>query len=726
MKITIKLLSDLCTASGETHNSMVDTDIVYDEYGIPYIPAKRIKGCIREAALEMMEMGLIEQLQYLKIFGKEGNQRSGFSLSNAYIQDYDKTVQILRALHSSKAKGLSLQQNVLNEYADTRTQTAIDLETGVADKNSLRTIRVARKGLILEADCNIINPENFKVLQQAVSLVKHMGVSRSRGLGLVDMRLDKISHSERPHVKVNKAQLKEYNKLRYKIYLKSAMICKSAQGNQAVSEDYIAGSKVLGVIAELLGSEKYRKVMSEGEELIVSNAYITYGGKRCIPGRSSLQKKKDQSWASDGVMDVWDMLYEESRKATAGIQMTPANIDYISTDGRKVDVETEISYHHQRPENKSVGRATGKNDGSGFYQLCSIRAGQTFSGYIYANKHQAEVILDALERAGEIRMGYGRSSEFGAVDLVVDEIAEDKVNDVTKAGQYESDKYVHDAVITLVSDAILYNEHGIPTTEISEFVKYLRKVLRVEDIELANGVSPYLKFVTTGGFNVTWGKRKPIHQTLGKGSTFMIHSDIGMCMEDLKDIFVGERVSEGFGEILAEKQRDAKILVRKPESRDKSANVALDDSEEIVQKLLLAEFGRRMQGTVRTCVKEKSKFYEQNKNGLNAAIVKLRGIYRDVPDYQEMLSQVEGIEKDDKNKLCTEIVRNVNPDQIKKMIEQEMLEEYGMRVVLPWSDSQLYKQTYRAYITELKYFVKKLEDHSRKVQEGGEGNGRKL
>ena len=323
-------------------------------------------------------------------------------------------------------------------------------------------------------------------------------------------------------------------------------------------------------------------------------------------------------------------------------------------------------------------------------------------------------------------MGYGRSSEFGAVDLVVDEIAEARVNDVTKAGQYESDKYVHDAVITLVSDAILYNERGIPTTEISEFVKYLRKVLRVEDIELANGVSPYLKFATTGGFNVTWGKRKPIHQTLGKGSTFMIHSDIGMCMEDLKDIFVGERVSEGFGEILAEKQRDAKILVRKPESRDKSANVALDDSEEIVQKLLLAGFGRRMQGTVRTCVKEKSKFYEQNKNGLNAAIAKLRGIYRDVPDYQEMLSQVEGIEKDDKNKLCTEIVRNVNPDQIKKMIEQEMLEEYGMRVVLPWSDSQLYKQTYRAYITELKYFVKKLEDHSRKVQEGGEGNGRKL
>ena len=59
MKITIKLLSDLCTCSGETYNSVVDMDVVYDENGIPYIPAKRIKGCIREAALEMKEMGKI-------------------------------------------------------------------------------------------------------------------------------------------------------------------------------------------------------------------------------------------------------------------------------------------------------------------------------------------------------------------------------------------------------------------------------------------------------------------------------------------------------------------------------------------------------------------------------------------------------------------------------------------------------------------------------------------
>lgn len=93
MKIKIELLSDLCTCSGETYNSMVDMDVVYDENGIPYIPAKRLKGCVRESALEMQELGIITAEEYEKIFGREGNVRSAFSLSNAYILDFDEAVE---------------------------------------------------------------------------------------------------------------------------------------------------------------------------------------------------------------------------------------------------------------------------------------------------------------------------------------------------------------------------------------------------------------------------------------------------------------------------------------------------------------------------------------------------------------------------------------------------------------------------------------------------------
>ena len=54
--ITINLLSDLAVGAGESYQSGVDQDIVYDDFGFPYIPAKRLKGCIRESALEQEEL----------------------------------------------------------------------------------------------------------------------------------------------------------------------------------------------------------------------------------------------------------------------------------------------------------------------------------------------------------------------------------------------------------------------------------------------------------------------------------------------------------------------------------------------------------------------------------------------------------------------------------------------------------------------------------------------
>lgn len=77
---------------------MVDTDVVYDKYGIPYIPAKRIKGCIREAALELLEFGLISKDTYEKLFGKEGDQQSGFSMSNAYLKEHTALVAVAEHL----------------------------------------------------------------------------------------------------------------------------------------------------------------------------------------------------------------------------------------------------------------------------------------------------------------------------------------------------------------------------------------------------------------------------------------------------------------------------------------------------------------------------------------------------------------------------------------------------------------------------------------------------
>lgn len=687
MKLEIKLLSDMCTYSGETYNSLVDMDVVYDQNGIPYIPAKRIKGCIREAALEMQEMDLISREQYEELFGKEGNHRSAFSLSNAYLKDYAAIMSVV-----GKYQGTDLvnPQNLLEQYTDIRVQTAVDLETGVADKNSLRTMRVIRKGLEFEAECSL-KREDEQILRAAVSLVKHMGVSRSRGLGLVRMELKKEDNQKAKHVLVKKEQSGARNKIGYRITLKSTMVCKSPQGNQAETQDYIAGSKVLGLLAGALGDSEYRGLM-EQHEIMVSNAYIMNDRKRCLPARVSLQKEKDQSFDADGSMMIKDMLYDPD---VSGRQMTPAGISYMDAENHVANVITEISYHHQRPMDKSVGHATGL-DGSSFYQLCGISPGQSFGGYIYADRDAAEKIMDAMSTVGSIRMGYGKSSEFGVVDFVLDSVTSVEA----------SESMMHDAIVTLGSDVILYNENGMPSTELRVLRTYLEQILSVGDLEITH---PFLEFSLIGGYNVTWQRRKPAFYALGKGSVFWLHSDTGFNAERLRTQFIGERTSEGYGELIVEEpMKTSDFCIHKQGLSNKVNMHETNREQDVMKQLLQAEFERRTEPYIRYTLKKQGSFLKNEKN-INAVIAKLRIIFKNETSYEAMQKQVEGIEDAEKKRVSGQILELVVPENVESVISQAIEQDYRITFENQWDESKLFKKVYRTYLTELKYFAKALE-----------------
>lgn len=699
MKIRIELLSDLCTYSGETYNSLVDMDVIYDEYGIPYIPAKRIKGCIREAALEMQELGVISAEEYHRLFGKEGNQKSTFWLSNAYIKDYK---QILSSLKKFQLKELATPQNVLEQYTSMRTQTAVNLENGVADKTSLRTMRVVNKGVVFEAEC-AVQEEDKKNFRNAVSLVKHMGVSRTRGLGLISMVVDekdeekakKKWEKKREVLLAFKDQVGEHNRLEYQIHLNSAMMCKSAQGNQAVTQDYIAGSKVLGLLASKMGEEKYRELM-EKEGFQVSNAYIMSESSRCIPGRISLRKVKDQSYEENGTITLMDALCGTTG---TGKQMTAAGADYMDSENRICEVTTEISYHHQRPKNKAIGKATGLDDGSGFYQLCAICADQTFGGYIYADKESAETILDTLAERKEIRMGYGKSSEFGAIDLNITNIRTPEVHS----------EQVNDAVVTLASDVILYNENGMLTTDTETLKEYLEDMVNAADLEIRR---PFLRYETVGGYNTTWKCRKPIFHALGKGSVFVLHSDQGFDLDLLNRQFIGERVAEGYGELYAEPLKDTVEVQAKKSGKYPYQKAEQTESEqtELIKKLLDAEFERRIGYEIRKRL-GKEKDIERSKdkeNVLRAAVAKMRVMFKNENSYEAMKKQVDAIESDEKRALCQSLLCLVVPQDLKTEISKDMTEAYGQEFSCQWTETELYKKIYRIYISELKYLAKAL------------------
>lgn len=672
MIISIKLLSDLCCYSGEVYNTTVDTDVVYDDYGLPYIPAKRLKGCIREAALELYEMGLMPH--YNAIFGKEGSDASAFTISNARVENYDAKVKELKQFEKTDFVN---QQNVLSLYTYLRTQTAVDTNTGTAIENSLRTLRVLKKGLIFNANVDLENSEYFEEFKNAVSMVKHMGVSRTRGLGLVELKIKNNLSASVKHVLFKENELKNENMISYTIHLKSPLICKSAQGNQAKTEDYIAGSKALGLIARSMGSGAYQKIMND---IVVSNAYVSLNGNRSLPGRNSLQKIKNQSYV-DGKMDIVDMMYFKNDNDKE--QRTPANIDYMTEKNEVLSVEEQISYHHQRPSDKSIGRATSRE--GQFYQLASICESQTFKGWIYANRETAKQIMNAVSKLGQVRMGYGRNSEFGQIDFTLDSV-ENATN---------KEILIHDADLLLASDVILYNDNGMLVADVNVLKDYLNAYFGVDDIEID---TPFISYNTIGGFNVTWKRKKQIFSALAKASCMKIHSDSGFKASYNHSYFVGERISEGFGEIILEKtKKNDRVCVYKPVEEERSLNK--DANLDIMNELLEKELEKRMDARVRDVVSKNSMSSDQ----LNPALSKLRLLFRTKSDYNEMKNEFEQLESANKGK-CTNLMKDL-PMDVLSDLEKEIQNEYT-NFKLCWSEEKKFRKLYSAYIRELKYRVK--------------------
>ena len=295
--------------------------------------------------------------------------------------------------------------------------------------------------------------------------------------------------------------------------------------------------------------------------------------------------------------------------------------------------------------------------------------------------------MERIAECGEIRMGYGKSSEFGAVEFEL--VCAEPLKTVSKT--------CTDAIVTLASDVLLYNEMGMLTTDVRVLEKTLREMTGAKDLILSH---PFLKFETIGGFNVTWKQRKPVFHALGKGSTFLIHSEKGIDIGTLNGAFAGERVSEGFGELLAEELPESLNVTEK----------SLDYA--VIQKLLEAEFDRRMQEKVREKLETKKAEYKKNVEGLNAAVAKLRIIFKGEETYEKMKGQAEEIEKEEKNDLCNMLINLINPEDVK------MQQYYRLLSETPENEDKLYekmsevlckdpyKDVYKAYLAELKYFVK--------------------
>lgn len=518
-QLKIELLSDMCVSDGGVYNSVLDTDICHDRYGFPFIPAKRLRGCLRECALELCEWG--RDVSAEKLFGKagshlKGDHRSAVRMGNAYLEGYAELRAEAQA-HTEAGSVIFHTQNVLNHYSYIRTQTSINYKTGVAEDASLRTMRVANKGLIFFADVEMPEDEAIKKqLEDCCAIFKHIGIARTRGLGEIQATLVPAVSEMNEENEIPAALEEGADYLAYTITLEEPMICKSVNGGEARTLDYIEGSKVLGLIGGQLknAGEDFLDFMNKGE-LFCSNAYITERGRHLteVPaGYFSIKNNKT---------DYIDKAYERGKgqeaAAQSGIQLHPMKHCYAGLDenGNLIcrSVRVEERYHHRRPEDKSIGRAMESDSAnSHFYQISSMEAGQTLAGYIYGDPAQIEQIYRLLSQKNIYYMGYGRSSEYGKVQVRITE---------TRKGALKTQLY-KDFRVKLEAPAIIYNENAMYSTDVRDLIEEVEAVLGIKTGQ-GDEVRKFVGYTTVGGYNVTWGARKPVIEAFDKGSELIFH-----------------------------------------------------------------------------------------------------------------------------------------------------------------------------------------------------------
>ncbi len=194
LKLIITLESDTLPASGEGYGDIIDNDAVFDENGIPFIPAKRIKGLLRDSLKELEETaaGIIPKHIDL-IFGIKGSDKPApVHFSNLFPAGYEKIKDW--AEYYIKNNFIS-PEDIRSQYSNIRTQTKLS-EKGTAEEHSLRTIRVLDKGLVFEgeilAECG---EAEEKLLALAAANLKMLGTKRNRGYGRIKAEITENGNS---------------------------------------------------------------------------------------------------------------------------------------------------------------------------------------------------------------------------------------------------------------------------------------------------------------------------------------------------------------------------------------------------------------------------------------------------------------------------------------------------------------------------------------------------
>lgn len=644
-ELMITLKSDLCMGSGYSYAGIISSDICYDKYGIPYIPAKRLKGTLREAA----ELIGVPDADIKRLFGERSGsvfdengkyRQQGIRLNNAYINNYEKIYNALNHLDEDYRTYIT-PQSILEQFTVVKAQTKIDSASGVAKDQSLRFTRAVKQYSPLEegkemqfiAEVELAGfheddeKKMYECFQNIVKAMRNIGMNRNRGMGSVKCTLRDSVNTDHSMVNLDwNEDDEEIYKLTYRIRNVAPLVLNA--DNNYETEKYISGQVAMGYFAAayLKEGNPADEVFADlflRNQVIFSGLYPCEGKKVFYPAPSFIKcLKRTKKYVN--VSKNTDDIISESANNNELTKYLPEDgnqpkrlngkfvyIERVNNDKEtkkaedlpeqkcsnyKIqvkEVQTDIVYHHTKKS----------EEGDFLYSQEVIRPQQTFVGTIIGKGKHIRKINELLSK-GTLKFGRSKTSQYGTC-VLENEPSIERMN--PKKQIYSAGTEI---LVTLQSDGIFMNESGY-TVRCDEVKDKIAKTLGIEarvkecakneNESTVNNENPeYLEIESRKliGFYSKWNLKRQAIPVVCAGSTFSFILDSDLEIKDI-DLYVGERNGDGYGKIKIYENDGGYCVTELNNSvtREKENNslpVEMYDAVTLCKRILLKEMRERL------------------------------------------------------------------------------------------------------------------------------------
>jgi CRISPR-associated protein Csx10 len=620
--IIITSKSPLHIGSGTGVHGSLDSIVVRDRDGLPYIPASSL---LLRVAMEYAVKSLKDKETWKMWIDWLLGDKSGKKYDSDRGKPIDAKLRI-SDLHLVKPDFLidvgseSVAAAVKSAVYEVHSATKISDKTQTAEKDSLRmreySVRGSEyKGILTLPAYNKESdwPAEYLILV-AISLTDRIGGKRRRGAGKVEVKVGKFANGSTPLAldwsetgESDLDRLKELfefidsgkpvpepkfnidnddngtisslgksvkstpleHKFDLHINLKTAITIEDtshAKGSYTASLDYIPGSALLPAIARVFN----HKAITSNQVLVTNATPADIYETRTLPWPRHIQRLKSSLTEDDDkiIKNIFEVNNNEKKVGFGGYISRVAENNGVVNPLVNVQVAMKDEIHNE-------------------YMTQAISENTKFIAEVWTNIEEEKLtkiqdFIDKKEIDRDYKMGLSRKKTNIQIEWM-----NHKLNDKTSDESSEQISQLH---IWAVSDILLRDEKRLVYTVTTDaLVKEIENKLSIEldsDKPIENSEIVTVRRETWQG---RWGLYRPTLPMIGAGSVVVLNlkepvysSDLFEAIERIESNGIGERRAEGYGRVLVNAPEchissNREFEMRDATSKSNDENVGVSD-----------------------------------------------------------------------------------------------------------------------------------------------------